>query len=188
MNFDPDVYTITIRKEIVDGEVYYVGRVAEFMNVTAYEYSHDDALTIIRNSLCEIAAQAAEAGRQLPSPMAEFCSEPRGRLTLRMPRALHARLNAQALADDVSANQLVNLAISEYLTGSTIAAMPSSKISSGINEGMAQLRSLLWNFNLAILRASKTFEQQNTYSQPGLWLLRTKPEWHRDMRAKGGMQ
>lgn len=102
MNFDPDIYTITIRKEMVDGDVYYVGRVAEFINVTVYEESYGAALAIIRNSLCEIATQAAEAGRPLPSPIAECCSEPSGRLTLRISRALHARLNAQVLADDIS--------------------------------------------------------------------------------------
>lgn len=187
MNFDPDIYTITIRKESVDGEVYYVGRVAEFMNVTAYEESYDDALTIIRNSLCEIAEQAIEAGRSLPSPMAECCSEPSGRLTLRMPRALHARLNAQALSDDVSANQLVNLALSEYLTGATIAEMATSKITSLIDESMAQLRGLHGNFNLAILSASKiSFKQQNTYSPSSVW--HAEPGVQRGLRAKVSMQ
>lgn len=182
MNFDPDVYTITIRKETVDGDVYYVGRVAEFMNVTAYEDSYEDALAIVRNSLCEIAAQAAEAGRQLPLPMAESCSEPSGRLTLRMPRALHARLNAQSLTDDVSANQLVNLAISEYLTGSAIVEMATSKITSVIDESMVQLRGLHGSFNSAILSASKTFKQQNTYSQSNLW--HTDHGAHRAASAK----
>lgn len=170
MNFDPDIYTITIRKEEVDGEVYYVGRVAEFMNVTAYEESHDAALNIIRDSLREIAARARETGRQLPSPIVENSSEPSGRMTLRMPRTLHARLNAQAQVDDVSANQLVNLAIGEYLTGATIAEMATTKITSVIDESMSQLRSLHGNFNLAILNANqRSFQQQDTYSLPSIW-------------------
>lgn len=172
MNFDPDSYTITIRKEMVDGDLYYVGRVAEFMNVTAYENSYEDALAIIRNSLSEIAKRAAETGRVLPAPMPASCPEPSGRLTLRMPRTLHARLNAQAVADDVSANQLVNIAIVEYLTGSAITEIASSKIARVIDESMAHLRGLHGTVNTALLSVSKiTFKQQNTYVQNSPWQI-----------------
>lgn len=30
MKFDPEAYTITIRKEQIDDEILYVGRVAEY--------------------------------------------------------------------------------------------------------------------------------------------------------------
>ena len=33
MKFDPEAYSITIRKEEIDDEILYVGRVAEFPKV-----------------------------------------------------------------------------------------------------------------------------------------------------------
>ena len=37
MKFDPETYLITIRKEEIDDEILYVGRVAEFPNISVYE-------------------------------------------------------------------------------------------------------------------------------------------------------
>ena len=170
MKFDPDIYTITIRKEDVDGDIYYVGRVAEFLNVTAYEDSYEEALAVVRDALCEIASRAAETGKELPRPISECASEPSGRMTLRMPRSLHARLNAQAQSDEMSANQLVNLAVTEYLTGSGVVQIAAEKIVSVIDENMIGLRRLQGAINLTLLSsASRTFQQQNTYSKETSW-------------------
>ncbi len=170
MSFDPDIYTITIRKEAVDGEVYYVGRVAEFSNVTAYEHSYDEALLVIRNSLCEIARRASETGRQLPTPIIECASEPSGRLTLRMPKSLHARLNAQAQIDEMSSNQLVNLAITEYLTGTDIAHVVTAKITDALDTGISELRSMHAAYSSVMFnKASQSFRQSSTYSQIVPW-------------------
>ena len=170
IEFDPDVYTITIRKEDVDGETYYVGRVAEFMNVTAYENTHDAALEVIRSALVAIAARSKETGRTLPAPMSDASSEPSGRMTLRMPRSLHAKLNAQVQIDDMSANQLVNLALAEYLTGASIVKMASTKIANVIDENMTNLRNLHGTINSTLLSSStRSFQQENTYSDHFCW-------------------
>lgn len=170
MTFDPDIYTITIRKEDVDGDIYYVGRVAEFLNVTAYESTFEDALTVIRSALREIASRAVETGKALPRPLSECACEPSGRMTLRMPRSLHARLNAQTQIDEMSANQLVNLAVAEYLAGFGVAQMAASKIAGVIDESMAGLRKLHGTINSTLLSpATHSFQQKNTYSKDVFW-------------------
>jgi len=121
MTFDPDIYTITIRKETVDGETCYVGRVAEFQNVSAYEDTHEAALTTIRNVLTAIASLAKDKGQALPAPQTELDEIPSGRITLRMPRSLHAKVLKRAKHEDTSANQIINIAIAEYITGIDIA-------------------------------------------------------------------
>lgn len=122
MSFDPDLYTITIRKEIVDGEVCYVGKVAEFQNVSAYEDTYDAALTTIRDVLTTIAIIADKKKQSLPAPMANEVETPSGRITLRMPRSLHAKVLRRAEYDEVSANQVINTAITEYITGVDVAS------------------------------------------------------------------
>ncbi len=116
MKFDPDIYTITIRKEAVDGETCYVGSVAEFQNVSAYEDTYDAALATIRDVLTTIAMVAKETGQQLPVPRTETDDVPSGRITLRMPRSLHAKVIKRAEVDETSANQIINIAVAEYLS------------------------------------------------------------------------
>ena len=43
MKFDPESYSITIRKEEIDNEILYVGRVAEFPNISVYEENFETA-------------------------------------------------------------------------------------------------------------------------------------------------
>lgn len=116
MTFDPDLYTITIRKETDDGETCYVGTVAEFRNVSVYEDTHEAALAAIRDVLTTIAKMAEETGQPLPAPQAESGESPSGRITLRMPRSLHAKVIRRAEQDDTSANQVINIAVAEYLS------------------------------------------------------------------------
>ena len=47
MKFDPESYPITIRKEEIDNEILYVGRVAEFPNISVYEEDFETARNII---------------------------------------------------------------------------------------------------------------------------------------------
>jgi predicted RNase H-like HicB family nuclease len=114
MTFDPDTYTITIRKEIVDGQACYVGKVTEFQNVSAYEDTYEEALTTIRDVLTAIAKSAERKGQPLPVPQGETGENPSGRITLRMPRSLHAKVLRRAEQDETSANQVINTAIAEY--------------------------------------------------------------------------
>ncbi len=141
MNFDPDIYTITIRKESVDGETYFVGRVAEFPNVSAYESTREKAFAIVRSALVSIAKRAKETGAELPIPVPMTDADPSGRLTLRMPRSVHAKLNALALKEDASANQLVNTAVAFYLGEVDGLATARAEISMVVSQVLSEQHS-----------------------------------------------
>lgn len=79
MNFDPDLYTIMIRKERIDGEDYFVGRVAEFPNVSAFENTQQECLSVIRTALVSIAERAHQLGNKLPEPLQSPVEEASGR-------------------------------------------------------------------------------------------------------------
>ncbi|SEQ62775.1 hypothetical protein [Nitrosomonas ureae] len=51
MNFDPESYSITIRKEEIDDEILYVGRVAEFPNISVYEENFETARKLIIDAI-----------------------------------------------------------------------------------------------------------------------------------------
>lgn len=51
MKFDPESYSITIRKEEIDNEILYVGRVAEFPNISVYEEDFETARNLIIDAI-----------------------------------------------------------------------------------------------------------------------------------------
>lgn len=68
MKFDPESYTITIRKEEVDHEILYVGRVAEFPNISVYEEDFETARQLIIDAIQTLKKISDEAQSEFPSP------------------------------------------------------------------------------------------------------------------------
>lgn len=68
MKFDPEAYTITIRKEEIDDEILYVGRVAEFPNISVYEEDFETARTLIIDAIRTLKKIADESESEFPPP------------------------------------------------------------------------------------------------------------------------
>lgn len=83
MKFDLESYTITIRKEEEDGEILYVGRVAEFPNISAYEDTFEAARALVLDSIQTLKKIADETETEFPLPYPAPSDEFSGRVTLR---------------------------------------------------------------------------------------------------------
>lgn len=114
MSFDPEAYSITIRKEVIDGDALYVGRVAEFPNISAFEASHDEARSLVLDAITRLHSIAAEKAMSFPEPTPALPDEFSGRITLRLPKSLHAKVVSYADREDVSLNTYLVSAISTY--------------------------------------------------------------------------
>lgn len=115
MEFDPDAYTISIRKEKIDNEVYFVGRVAELPNITAFEDTYEAARTIVIDAIQTWKAIADENHAEFPLPYPASSNEFSGRITLRLPKSLHAKITFNAAQENVSVNQYLTTAIATYV-------------------------------------------------------------------------
>lgn len=115
MKFDPEAYTITIRKEEVDGDTLYVGRVAEFPNISAFEDTFETARTLVVDAIQTLKKIADETHLEFPFPYPAPADEFSGRVTLRLPKSLHAKVSRIAAQEDVSVNQYLVTAISTYV-------------------------------------------------------------------------
>lgn len=115
MKFDPEAYTITIRKEEVDGEIFYVGRVAEFPNISAFEDTFEATRALVIDAIQTLKKIADSTNAELPSPYPALADEFSGRVTLRLPKSLHAKVSRIAAQEDVSVNQYLVTAISTYV-------------------------------------------------------------------------
>lgn len=79
MNFDPESYSITIRKEEIDDEILYVGRVAEFPNISVYEVDFETARKLIIDAIQTLKKMADESHTDFPRPYLATSSEFRER-------------------------------------------------------------------------------------------------------------
>lgn len=114
MKFDPESYTITIRKEEEDGEILYVGRVAEFPNISAFEESFEAAHELVLDSIQTLKKIADETNVDFPIPFPAPSCEFSGRVTLRLPKSLHAKISRIAAQEDISVNQYLVAAVAYY--------------------------------------------------------------------------
>ncbi len=133
MIFDPDTYTMIIRKEKVDGDFLYVGRVAEFINITAYEDTYEEAREILLDAIQTLKTMADEAGAPFPAPNPVLAEEYSGRPSLRLPQSLHARAVKLADNEGVSLNTYLVTAIAMYTGESQGLSWAAKEISKNMN-------------------------------------------------------
>lgn len=69
MKFKPEAYAITIRKEASDGEVLYVGRVAEFPNISVYEDDFETARHLMNDAIQTLKKIADQNRMELSLPI-----------------------------------------------------------------------------------------------------------------------
>ena len=133
MIFDPDSYTITIRKESVDGDSLYVGRVAEFTNISAYEETYEETREILLDAIRTLKIMADEQGVSFPLPNPVFSEEYSGRPSLRLPKSLHARAVRLAQEEGVSLNTYLVTAVAMYTGESQGVTWAGKEIIKNIN-------------------------------------------------------
>lgn len=117
-NIDPYAYTITIQKVEVDGESVFEATIAELPDAADYADSFNEAYALAIQTIEGAAELFAESGREFPKPQ-KHEKEYSGRVTLRMPKTLHARADNVADKEGVSLNQFLVSVIAERVGFST---------------------------------------------------------------------
>lgn len=115
MIFDPESYTISIRKENHDGDILYVGRVAEFPNISSFEDSFEEARALVIDAIQTLKKIADETQTDFPFPYSIQSDEFSGRVTLRLPKTLHAKVSRKADQEGISVNQYLVTAVATYV-------------------------------------------------------------------------
>jgi predicted RNase H-like HicB family nuclease len=110
--FDASRYRISIQKVDDEGNTYFAATVAELPDVSVFAESHGDAYDQVTDVIFRLHAMAGDHGKPFPAP-ADTAREFSGRITLRVPKRLHAQLDCFARDDDVSLNTWIVAALSE---------------------------------------------------------------------------
>lgn len=162
-NFDPEFYGITVRKETMDGELLYVARIQEFPDVMEFADSYEEARELALDTLQTSYELCTENDIPFPAPALYDVTQASGRVTLRMPKSLHAKLISIAEAEEVSLNQYIVSALSlNYGQNSVL-----SKISTQLKGGIAHITNCVGELNLHMRGFAKaTHELQSHFSGP----------------------
>lgn len=158
MKFDPELYTITIRKENHEGDYLYVARVIEFPNLSAFEETYEEAHSIILDAISSLKEIADEEGAVFPLPNPITEDEYSGRITLRLPKTLHAKIAKQAEIEDVSLNTYLVGIISSY-------SGESDGISKMLSGAIFQLGSFIHAQQVAFHQVLNSFSVYSTQNQ-----------------------
>lgn len=112
--FDPEQYTISVRKEVVEGELLFVARVAELPDIQEFADCHTDAYAFAIETIRTAYDLCLENEIPFPEPLiiSDESLDASGRVTLRMPKSLHAQLIRTADKEGVSLNQYIVSALS----------------------------------------------------------------------------
>lgn len=110
--FDPAMYTITVKKEATEDGLLFVARVRELPDVLVCEESaenaYEEALAVIETSK----EMFDETQQEFPKPEESENKEYSGRLPIRTTKSLHKRLAQAAEHEGVSLNAYVNQLLS----------------------------------------------------------------------------
>lgn len=139
--FDAERYTISVRKEIVEGDELYVARVAELQDVEEYADSHAEAYALAIDTIETAHELCTEKGIAFPEPAVLDTSlvQASGRITLRMPKTLHANLATKAEQEGVSLNSFIVCELS--------ASYSQQSICDKIKVNLGRIESSLIRFN-----------------------------------------
>lgn len=111
---DAEEYTISIRLESIEGERLYVARVEELPDVEEYADTYEFARELVLDTIRTTQKTFERKGLLIPEPKEFTQSEASGRVTLRLPRTVHARCTKEAEKEGVSLNAYLVSRISEF--------------------------------------------------------------------------
>lgn len=110
---DATAYNITIRKGTFDGENCFQAKIVELPDVAEYADTYEEAYSLAIDTIQTTAEIFAQKGKAMPQPIVAN-EDYSGRVTLRLPKTLHAALVKKADHEDVSLNQLLVSVLSAY--------------------------------------------------------------------------
>jgi len=105
--FDPAAYAIAVRRTVVDGETLFEATLKEFPHVRGYGESSSEAYEQVIDAIEGLYEMAVKDGLPFPSPLVEADAEYSGRVTLRLPSALHRSVAVAAAQQGTSLNQFL---------------------------------------------------------------------------------
>jgi len=129
MSIDPSAYNITIRRVKIGDDLLFNGSVAELPDVATFESTYQEAYELVIDAIKSLYQASVDASRPFPPPLRDVeVQNYSGRITLRMPKWLHAQLDGQAVAEGISLNQYLISLLSAFGSINAVVSSAVKKI------------------------------------------------------------
>lgn len=112
--YNAEEYTISVRKERMDGDVYWVARVEELPDIMEFGETRDEAYNLALDTITTGQEMCLSEGTPFPAPKVFQDSEASGRVTLRLPKSVHANCIRRAEEEGVSLNSYILTCVTAY--------------------------------------------------------------------------
>ncbi|WP_429021740.1 toxin-antitoxin system HicB family antitoxin [Aeromonas allosaccharophila] len=166
--FNPEEYTVSVRRETIDGDIYYVARVKELPDVKEYADNIEHAMALAYETIKVTQEMFLEDGIDFPAPEdMDSSSGMTGRLTLRMPKSLHYQVVEKAEQEGVSLNQYVVSILTAEITKRRVVDDISTSFGSYITSEISRLAVATTNAH-NISPQGKQFRQSQTVEYKAL--------------------
>ncbi|EMH4919835.1 toxin-antitoxin system HicB family antitoxin [Serratia marcescens] len=136
---DAEEYTISIRLESIEGERMYVARVEELPDVEEYADTYEFARELILDTIKTTQNIFERKGLTFPEPKIFSLADVSGRVTLRLPKSVHAKCISDSEHEGVSLNTYILTCITSYKAQSTESM--TSAIVASINAHFADVHT-----------------------------------------------
>lgn len=156
-------YTISIRLESIEGEKLYVARVEELPDVEEYADTFEFARVLALDTIRTTQRIFSEKGMAFPEPK-NFTpqAEASGRVTLRLPKSLHAYCIRSSEIEGVSLNTYLISRLSAKDNNLDLAVI--EKLLTSMNNEMQQVRKESGLSNLFVKHALTQASNVKTYA------------------------
>lgn len=112
--YNAEEYTISVRKERMDEEIYWVARVEELPDIMEFAETRDEAYELAIDTINIGQEMCLSEGTHFPSPKIFTEANVSGRVTLRLPKSVHANCIKLAEEEGVSLNSYILTCITSY--------------------------------------------------------------------------
>ncbi|WP_233010500.1 toxin-antitoxin system HicB family antitoxin [Rheinheimera faecalis] len=144
--FDPEMYTISIQKSLIDGEFLYIAKVLEIPDICEFSDTESHARELALDTISTAYDMYESEGAIFPPPFTPNVDEEvSGRITLRMQKSLHKSVIEASKRDNVSVNQYINVCLAKH-TEHTTSLYEITKLSKqliNIHESVASLARIV---------------------------------------------
>lgn len=127
MIYDPHTYAITVQLVNEDGEAFFEATIKEFPDIACYGETHSEAYDLAIDAIETSFTLLEECGTEIPAPIRKV-GNLSGRVTLRMPRSIHAITIRDAETEGVSLNSYINSILSEKAGSSNVLYVLGNKL------------------------------------------------------------
>ncbi|MCK7562576.1 toxin-antitoxin system HicB family antitoxin [Citrobacter koseri] len=112
--YNAEEYTISVRKERMDEEIYWVARVEELPDIMEFGETRDEAYDLAIDTINTGQEMCLSEGIHFPAPKVFAEANVSGRVTLRLPKSVHANCIKFAEKEGVSLNSYILTCIASY--------------------------------------------------------------------------